>query len=200
MSWSLLPPVSQSWNLRLLKLQTFFFFLPLIFEMKFMRSREGLIRRARTWLSNPQGPCCASSSLSFFCRTQRRPVLGHPWSWFVLQGSNSISKLREGGDRYQLLKATTLSRCSPSNVVLFIWEDHSCVLSSGWVSHPLIWIYFSLFQNYLGSSTFQATRAEFPSRAEQWFSVWSCGLPLWCCYLVWTSSSLSQLGSGWPIL
>lgn len=40
-----------------------------------------------------------------------------------------------------------------------------------------------------------------PCRVEPCFGTWSCGFPLQrCCYLVWTSSSLSQLGSGWPIL
>lgn len=51
-------------------------------------------------------------SLCFFCWTQRRPSLGLPWFWFVLQGSNSSWKLGERGERQQLLKATSLSSWS----------------------------------------------------------------------------------------
>lgn len=83
---------------RLLKLQMFFFFLPFDFSRWSSCEEEKVwLWRAGMWLSNTEGPSCASLSLSFFCKTQRRPALRRPLSWFVLQGSNSISKLRERG-------------------------------------------------------------------------------------------------------
>lgn len=152
-----------------------------------MRRREGLIKESRGCdYQNTEGLSCASLSLSFFFRTPWRPSVGLPRSWFVLQGSNGVSKAQgERGESYQLLKATTLSSGSPSTVVLFIWEDRSHVLSSTWASPPQISIYFSLCQNYLGSSTFQATQARVPQQGGAVVSVCGavfspCGAATWC--------------------
>lgn len=78
-------------------------------------------------------------------------------------------KLRRRGENHQLLKATMLPSCSPSTFVLFIWEDRSKVLSSSEASLPQFSLYCSFFQNYLGSSTFQATWLVSPCRVERWF-------------------------------
>lgn len=112
---------------RLLMCQTLSFFLPaflpLIFNMKFMRRKEGLIKESRGAIIKHLRSllCVAEPFLPSFFRTQQRPSLQLPRSRSVLQGSDGILKLRERGESYQLLRATTL----------FLLAIHSCPLHLG---------------------------------------------------------------------
>lgn len=95
------------------------------------------------------------------------------------------------------------SSCSPHHAyfILFIWEDgglaRSCNQQSLLNLPSILQLLSQLFGifNRLGHA-----RPESPCKAELWVCMRSCGLPLLCRYLVWTSSSRSQLGKGWPIL
>lgn len=158
------------------------------------------LRRAGMWLSTTGSHSCVSLSLSFFSssffRTQQKPSLRLPWSWFDLQGSNGILKLRERDG-------------------ISCWKQLSSLLSH----HPLSSCSFRKIEFCLGipSSnlhTFQSLSKLFwdpehfrplgqrppPAGSSSGSVCRDVVSPLWCCYLVWTSSSLSQLGSGWPIL
>lgn len=94
-----------------------------------------------------------------------------------------------------------LARPTIPFLILFIWEDCGFVWSCQQSLLNLPFMLQLLSQIHLGSSTVWATRGqESPCTAEPWFCVRSSGLPLLCRYLLWTSSSRSQLGKGWPIL
>lgn len=187
---SSLPPVSQSWNSQNCLTQDTFSFSWL---SRWNSHEEVWWMRAGVWLSNAEG----ISSARVFPSSSSGHSGGLPPSWFVLLGTrNAGGEGRTISCRKQLcslLAHHPLVSCSFGTIAVMFW-----VLAG----HPLPQFSLScrLFQNYLGCSTFQAYGPVSPCRVEQWFSVWSCGLLLWCCYLVWTSSSRSQLGSGWPIL
>lgn len=94
------------------------------------------------------------------------------------------------------------SSCPPLHpfCLLFIWEDCGLVWScwQSFLNLPFILQLCSQLSGVFNGSG--QVRPESPRKAEPWICVRSCGLPLLCRYLLWTSSSRSQLGRGWPIL
>lgn len=84
--------------------------------------------------------------------------------------------------------------------ILFIWEDCGLVWSCQQSFLNLPFILQLLSQIFGIFNSLGHLRPESPCKAEPWFCVRSCRLLLLCRYLLWTSSSRSQLGKGWPIL
>lgn len=110
---------------------------------------------------------------------------------------------RRWGQNHQLLEATIFLLPPPS----FLYPVH---LGRLWFSLELSAVFPKSSFHVATSFTTIWDLQQFGPRearvslqswkAEPWFCVWSCGLPLLCRYLLWTSSSRSQLGKGWPIL
>lgn len=104
-------------------------------------------------------------------------------------------RLRRWGQNHQLLGATIILLAS-SCLLYPVYSGRWCFsLESLSAASPKSSFPIATSFDRLGHM-----RPECPCKAEPWFCTRSCGLLLLCRYLVWTSSSRSQLGRGWPIL
>lgn len=121
---------------------------------------------------------------------------GLPPSWFVLLGTRNSGGEGRTISRWNqlcpLLAHHLLASCSSGKIAVMYWVVDG---------HPsLNCLYLASFKTIWDVQHLRPLGQRPPAGLSNWFSVWSCGLLLRCCYLVWTSSSLSQLGRGWPIL